>query len=56
VNGRNSIAWTERIKLDVWYIDHWTLWLDIRILFMTIGQVLRHHGVDDVPPGDALGG
>jgi lipopolysaccharide/colanic/teichoic acid biosynthesis glycosyltransferase len=52
VNGRNSISWTERIKLDVWYIDHWTPLLDIRILLMTIGQVLRKRGVDDVPPLD----
>lgn len=52
VNGRNSISWTERIKLDVWYIDHWTPWLDVRILLMTIGQVLRQRGVDDVPPPD----
>jgi lipopolysaccharide/colanic/teichoic acid biosynthesis glycosyltransferase/glycosyltransferase involved in cell wall biosynthesis len=54
VNGRNSISWTERIKLDVWYIDHWTLWLDVRILLMTIGQVLRQRGVEDVPPEDAI--
>ena len=54
VNGRNSISWTERIKLDVWYIDHWTPWLDVRILFMTIGQVLRQRGVEDVPPPDAI--
>jgi len=53
VNGRNSISWTERIKLDVWYIDHWTPWLDVRILLMTIGQVLRQRGVEDVPPSDA---
>ena len=53
VNGRNSIPWTERIKLDVWYIDHWTPWLDVRILLMTIGQVLRQRGVEDVPPSDA---
>jgi lipopolysaccharide/colanic/teichoic acid biosynthesis glycosyltransferase len=52
VNGRNSISWTERIKLDVWYIDHWTPWLDVRILLMTIGQVLRQRGVEDVPPPD----
>jgi lipopolysaccharide/colanic/teichoic acid biosynthesis glycosyltransferase len=52
VNGRNSISWTERIKLDVWYIDHWTLLLDMRILLMTIGQVLRQRGVEDVPPED----
>jgi len=54
VNGRNSISWTERIKLDVWYIDHWTPWLDIHILLMTIGQVLRQRGVEDVPPPDSI--
>jgi len=54
VNGRNSISWMARIKLDVWYIDHWTPWLDVRILFMTIGQVLRQHGVEDVPPEDDI--
>jgi lipopolysaccharide/colanic/teichoic acid biosynthesis glycosyltransferase len=56
VNGRNSISWTERIKLDVWYIDHWTPLLDVRILLMTIGQVLRKHGVEDVPPADGVVG
>jgi lipopolysaccharide/colanic/teichoic acid biosynthesis glycosyltransferase len=54
VNGRNSISWTERIKLDVWYVDHWTPGLDARILFMTIGQVLRQRGVEDVPPPDDI--
>lgn len=54
VNGRNSISWTERIKLDVWYVDHWTPLLDIRILLMTIGQVLRQRGVEDIPPPDAI--
>jgi lipopolysaccharide/colanic/teichoic acid biosynthesis glycosyltransferase len=53
VNGRNSISWTERIKLDVWYIDHWTPWLDVRILLMTIGEVLRQRGVEDMPPPNA---
>jgi lipopolysaccharide/colanic/teichoic acid biosynthesis glycosyltransferase len=52
VNGRNGISWVERIKLDVWYIDHWTPGLDFRILLMTIGQVLRQRGVEDVPPPD----
>jgi lipopolysaccharide/colanic/teichoic acid biosynthesis glycosyltransferase len=54
VNGRNGISWTERIKLDVWYVDHWTPWLDVRIVLMTIGQVLRQRGVEDVPPPDAI--
>ena len=56
VNGRNSISWTERIKLDVWYIDHWSSWLDLRIMLMTIGQALRQQGVDDVPPPDNIVG
>jgi lipopolysaccharide/colanic/teichoic acid biosynthesis glycosyltransferase len=49
VNGRNGIPWSERIKLDVWYIDHWSLWLDLRILLMTVGRVLTRKGVEDVP-------
>lgn len=40
VNGRNNITWTEKFKLDVWYVDHLTLWLDIKILFMTVNNVL----------------
>ena len=40
VNGRNNITWTEKFKLDVWYDDHLTMWLDIKIIFMTIKNVL----------------
>lgn len=40
VNGRNNISWTEKFKLDVWYVDHCSLWLDIKIIFMTIKNVL----------------
>ena len=40
VNGRNNITWTEKFKLDVWYVDHCSLWLDIKIIFMTIKNVL----------------
>lgn len=54
VNGRNSISWNKRIKLDIWYIDHWTLCLDLRIIFMTVGQVLRQRGVEDVPEPDDM--
>lgn len=39
VNGRNNISWTEKFKLDVWYVDHCSLWLDIKIIFMTIKNV-----------------
>ncbi|MBQ6769908.1 MAG: sugar transferase [Bacteroidales bacterium] len=40
VNGRNNISWTEKFKLDVWYVDHCSLWLDIKIIFMTVKNVL----------------
>jgi lipopolysaccharide/colanic/teichoic acid biosynthesis glycosyltransferase len=40
VSGRNALSWDERIKLDVWYIDHWSLWLDVRILLQTVWKVL----------------
>ena len=40
VSGRNALSWAERIEQDVWYVDHGTLWLDIRILFRTLWCVL----------------
>lgn len=40
VNGRNKLTWKEKIKLDIWYIDHWSLWLDIKILFKTLWVIL----------------
>ena len=45
VNGRNTLPWDRRIELDVWYVDHFTLWLDIKILFRTIGVFLRREGL-----------
>ncbi|HLY75205.1 MAG TPA: sugar transferase [Planctomycetota bacterium] len=45
VNGRNTVCWDERFRLDVWYIDHWSLGLDFKILLLTIGRVLRRSGV-----------
>jgi sugar transferase EpsL len=45
INGRNAINWDEKFKLDIWYVDHWSFWLDIRILFLTIVKVLRGSGV-----------
>jgi len=45
VNGRNAITWEEKFRLDVWYVDHWSLWLDIKILFITIWKVLRREGI-----------
>ena len=40
VNGRNNVTWTEKFKLDVWYVDHCSMWLDIKILFLTVKNVL----------------
>ena len=40
VNGRNNVTWTEKFKLDVWYVDNCSLWLDVRIILMTIKNVL----------------
>lgn len=45
INGRNSVAWDEKFKLDVWYVDNQSLWLDVRILLITIYKVLSCHGV-----------
>ena len=39
-HGRNAISWTEKFKLDVWYVDHCTLWTDIKVIFITIKKVL----------------
>ena len=40
VHGRNNITWTEKFKLDVWYVDHVSLWIDIKVIFLTIKNVL----------------
>ena len=45
VNGRNAVGWDERLRLDVWYVDQASLWLDLRILARTVKQVLTGHGV-----------
>lgn len=40
VHGRNNISWTDKFKLDVWYVDHISLWVDIKVIFLTIKNVL----------------
>ena len=40
VHGRNNISWTEKFKLDVWYVDHVSLWIDVKVIFLTIKNVL----------------
>lgn len=46
-HGRNSISWTEKFKLDVWYVDHCSLWVDIKVILITIMKVLKREGIDD---------
>jgi len=45
VNGRNSISWEDKFKLDVWYVDNQSFWLDIKILFLTIKKVFIRDGI-----------
>jgi sugar transferase EpsL len=45
VNGRNAISWEEKFRLDVWYVDNRSLWLDLKILWMTVWQVLLRKGI-----------
>ena len=45
VHGRNAISWEEKFNLDVWYVDHWSFWLDIRIIIITIWKVIKKEGV-----------
>jgi sugar transferase EpsL len=51
VNGRNAITWQEKFNLDVWYVDHWSLGLDVRILLRTLIKTLRQEGINQ--PGQA---
>jgi sugar transferase EpsL len=48
INGRNAISWEEKFRLDVWYIDHWSLGLDIKILAQTFLKVIRREGITPV--------
>ena len=45
VNGRNAISWTDKFKLDVWYVDHCSMAVDIRIILMTLKKVLKREGI-----------
>lgn len=46
INGRNAITWQDKFRLDVWYVDHWSLALDIKIIAMSIWKVLTREGID----------
>jgi len=51
INGRNALTWDEKFRLDVWYVDNWSFWLDLKILLMTPWKVLRREGIN--APGQA---
>lgn len=51
VNGRNVLSWEDKFHLDVWYVDNWSLWLDIKIIGLTIYKVLKREGINQ--PGSA---
>jgi sugar transferase EpsL len=46
INGRNALTWEEKFELDVWYVDHWSFWLDIKILLLTVAKVIRREGIN----------
>ena len=51
VNGRNALTWEEKFRLDVWYVDHWSFWLDIKILWLTVWKAVKREGISQ--PGHA---
>ena len=48
VNGRNAITWSEKFDLDVWYVDNQSIWLDIKILWLTVKKVIIRDGINQV--------
>jgi lipopolysaccharide/colanic/teichoic acid biosynthesis glycosyltransferase len=51
VNGRNALCWSDRFRLDLWYVEHASVWLDLRILVRTVVTVFARHGIS--APGEA---
>ena len=52
VNGRNNLTWSEKFKFDVWYVDHLSMWLDIKIVFMTIIKVFKKESINNTDVSD----
>ncbi|MHB1126554.1 MAG: sugar transferase [Bacillota bacterium] len=46
INGRNNLSWEDKFNLDVWYVDNWSLWLDIKILCLTIFKVVKRENIN----------
>jgi len=51
VNGRNALTWEQKFALDVWYVDHQSLWLDLKIIVLTVWKILKREGISQ--PGQA---
>jgi lipopolysaccharide/colanic/teichoic acid biosynthesis glycosyltransferase len=51
ISGRNALSWEEKFRLDVWYVDHYSFWLDLKILGMTVLKILKREGISQ--PGQA---
>jgi sugar transferase EpsL len=51
VNGRNAISWEDKFALDVWYVNNWSVWLDIKIIVLTVWRIIRREGISQ--PGQA---
>jgi len=51
VNGRNALTWEQKFALDVWYVDHQSLWLDLKIIVLTVWEILKREGINQ--PGQA---
>ena len=54
INGRNAITWEDKFRYDLWYVDHWNFWLDIKIILGTIWKVLMREGINE--PGHISAG
>jgi hypothetical protein len=46
INGRNAASWPRKFELDVWYVDHWSMWLDLKIIAVTVWKVLKRDGIN----------
>ncbi len=58
INGRNALTWPQKFRLDVWYVDHRSLWLDVEILALTVWKVLKREGIDQegyISAGEFMG-
>ena len=46
VNGRNAVDWPTRFNMDIWYVDNWSFWLDVKIIFLTVWKVISREGIN----------